>query len=164
MLSAIPSKLDGINDGLSTLQWIKVTASPHNPQLLQGGTQDNGTWETPGNPVKWENTMIGDGGWNGFDAANPNFRFHSFFDVSPEVNFEGGNIATWISVYDPLFGHAGSNFYSPIISDPVESGWMFAGTARTAYRTKTHGLGTMTMAEAQQHCNSWTGDFTVHMR
>ena len=38
---------------------------------------------------------------------------------------------------------------------------MFAGTARTAYRTKTHGLGTMTMAEAQQHCNSWTGDFTV---
>jgi hypothetical protein len=161
MLSAIPSRLDGINDGLSTLQWIKVTASPHNPQLLQGGTQDNGTWETPGNPVKWENTMIGDGGWNGFDTANPNFRFHSFFDVSPEVNFEGGNIATWISVYDPLFGHAGSNFYSPIISDPVESGWMFAGTGRTAYRTKTHGLGTMTMAEAQQHCNSWTGDFTV---
>ena len=102
MLSAIPSKLDGINDGLSTLQWIKVTASPHNPQLLQGGTQDNGTWETPGNPVKWENTMIGDGGWNGFDAANPNFRFHSFFDVSPEVNFEGGNMASWISIYDPL--------------------------------------------------------------
>ena len=39
---------------------------------------------------------------------------------------------------------------------------MFAGTGRTAYRTKTHGLGTMTMAEAQQHCNSWTGDFAVH--
>ncbi len=58
----------------------------------------------------------------------PNFRFHSFFDASPDVNFEGGNIATWISVYDPLFGHAGTNFYSPIISDPVESGWMFAGT------------------------------------
>jgi hypothetical protein len=161
MLSAIPSKLEGINDGLSTLQWIKVTASPHNPQLLQGGTQDNGTWETPGNPVKWENTMIGDGGWNGFDAANPNVRFHSFFDVSPEVNFEGGNLDSWISIYDPLFGHAGSNFYSPIISDPVVSGTMFAGTGRTAYRTKTHGLGTMTMAEAQQHCNSWTGDFAV---
>jgi hypothetical protein len=159
MLSRIPSKLDGINDGLSTLQWIKVKASPHDPQLLQGGTQDNGTWETPGDPVTWENTMIGDGGWNGFDADLPNFRFHSFFDVSPEVNFEGGKIATWIWVADPLFGHAGSNFYSPIISDPVVSGWMFAGTGRTAYRTKTHGLGTMTMAEAQKHCNTWTGDF-----
>jgi hypothetical protein len=161
MLSAIPSKLDGINDGLSTLQWIKVKASPHNPQLLTGGTQDNGTWETPGNPVKWENTMIGDGGWNGFDVALPDFRFHDFFDVTPEVNFEGGNIATWIWVADPVFGHSGSQFYSPVISDPKESKWMFAGTGRTAYRTKTHGLGTMTMEEAQQHCNTWTGDFTV---
>jgi hypothetical protein len=161
MLSAIPSGLAGINDGLSTLQWTKVKASPHNPQLLQGGTQDNGTWETPGNPVKWENTMIGDGGWNGFDAANPNFRFHSFFDVSPDVNFNNGNIADWIWIADPIFGHLGSNFYSPIISDPVVSGTMFAGTGRTAYRTKTHGLGTMTLAEAQDHCNEWTGDFAV---
>ena len=48
MLSGIPSKLEGMNHGLSTLQWIKVTASPHNAQLLPGGTQDNGTWETPG--------------------------------------------------------------------------------------------------------------------
>jgi Arc-like DNA binding domain len=159
MLSRIPSKLDGINDGLSTLQWIKVKASPHDAQLLQGGTQDNGTWETPGDTVKWENTMIGDGGWNGFDVALPNFRFHSFFNVSPEVNFDGGKIATWIWVADPLFGHAGSNFYAPIINDPVVSGTMFAGTGRTAYRTKTHGLGSMTMAEAQRHCNTWTGDF-----
>ena len=79
--------------GLNTLQWIKVKASPHNPQLLTGGTQDNGTWETPGNPTKWENTMIGDGGWPGFDIENPDFRFHNFFDATPEVNFEGGNIA-----------------------------------------------------------------------
>jgi hypothetical protein len=161
MLSAIPSKLDGLNEGLSTLQWIKVKASPHNPELLTGGTQDNGTWETPGSPVKWENTMIGDGGWPGFDIANPDFRFHDFFDVTPEVNFEGGNIATWIWIADPVFGHAGSQFYSPVISDPKETKWMFAGTGRTAYRTKTHGLGTMTMEEAQQHCNTWFGDFTV---
>ena len=161
MLSAIPSKLDGINDGLSTLQWIKVKASPHDPELLTGGTQDNGTWETPGNPVQWVNTMIGDGGWNGFDVALPDFRFHSFFDVSPEVNFEGGNIATWIWVADPLFGHAGSQFYSPIIGDPVVSGTMFAGTGRTAYRTKTHGLGSRSHEEAQEECNSWTGTFPM---
>ncbi len=161
MLSAIPSELVGMNKGLSTLQWIKVTASPHNVNVIQGGTQDNGTWETPGNPVKWENTMIGDGGWNGFDVELRDFRLHSFFDVTPEVNFEGGEIGTWIWVADPLFGHAGSQFYSPIISDPVVSGTMFAGTGRTAYRTKTHGLGTMTHEEAQEHCNTWTGDFTV---
>ena len=159
MLSAIPSRLAGINEDLSTLQWIKLKASPHNPQLLQGGTQDNGTWETPGNPVTWENTMIGDGGWNGFDVELPNFRFHSFFDVSPEVNFEGGNIGTWIWVSDPLFGHPGSQFYSPIISDPVTTKWMFAGTGLGVYRTKTHGLGDLDHAEAQRRCNTWTGAF-----
>ena len=162
MLSAIPSRLEGLNEGLSTLQWIKVKASPHNSKLLTGGTQDNGTWETPGNPVTWENTMIGDGGWNGFDVALPDFRFHSFFDTSPEVNFEGGNIATWIWVADPLFGQFDGNaneFYSPIISDPVASGTMFAGTTRGVYRTKTHGLGTMDMDEAQRRCNTWFGRF-----
>ena len=41
---------------------------------------------------------------------------------------------------------------------------MFAGTGRTVYRTKTHGLGTMTLAEANEHCNEWTGDFVGHVR
>jgi hypothetical protein len=161
MLSAIPSKLESLNKGLTSLQFISLSVSPHNSKIIQGGTQDNGTWETGGNPVKWENTMVGDGGWSGFDVALPNFRFHSFFDVSPDVNFRSGNLADWIWIADPIFGHAGSQFYSPIISDPQVSGTMFAGTGRTAYRTKTHGLGSMTLAEANAHCNEWTGDFTV---
>jgi hypothetical protein len=36
---------------------------------------------------------------------------------------------------------------------------MFVGTGRTVYRTKTSGLGTMTLAELRQHCNEWFGDF-----
>jgi hypothetical protein len=161
MLAAIPSKLEGLNMGLSTLQWIKVKASPHNAQVLTGGTQDNGTWETPGNPVKWENTMIGDGGWPGFDISNPDFRFHNFFDATTEVSFEKGDIGSWIWIADPIFGHAGTQFYSPVIADPKVSGTMFAGTGRTVYRTTTHGLGTMSLAEAQARCNTWSGDFSV---
>jgi hypothetical protein len=157
MLSRIPERLDGINDGLNTLQFQSLSISPHNIRIRQGGTQDNGTWETHGNRVTWKNTMIGDGGQSGFDAAMPNFRFHSFFDTSPEVNFDNGDIADWIWISDPIFGKGGQ-FYSPIISDPKVSRWMFAGTAN-AWRTKTHGLGAMTMEEAQQHCNTWTGDF-----
>ncbi len=75
--------------------------------MLQGGTQDNGTWETPGNPVKWKNTMIGDGGRSGFDVAIPEFRFHSFSGAIPDVNFENGNIADWIWIERPVCGHAG---------------------------------------------------------
>ena len=72
-----------MNKGLTTLQFQSLSVSPFNVNVLQGGTQDNGTWQTPGNPVKWENTMIGDGGQSGFDAALPSFRFHTFFNATP---------------------------------------------------------------------------------
>ncbi len=75
------------------------------------------------------------------------------------MNFNNGNIADWIWISDPV-AHGGE-FYAPVISDPVVSKTMFGGTSRTAYRTQTAGLGTMTVAEANQHCNEWTGDFTV---
>ena len=104
--------------------------------------------------------MIGDGGQSGFDVAIPEFRFHNFTGVSTDVNFNNGNLADWIWISDGM-AHAGTEFYAPVISDPVVSGTLFSGTGRTAYRTKTHGLGTMTLEEANQHCNEWTGDFAV---
>ena len=159
MLSRIPERLEGINQGLNTLQFQSLSISPHDSSIRQGGTQDNGTWQTNGNPVTWENKMIGDGGQSGFDVAIPEFRFHTFTIGQVDVNFNNGNIADWIWVSDPI-AHGGE-FYSPVISDPVVSKSMFVGTSRTAYRTQTAGLGTMTVAEANAQCNEWTGDFDV---
>jgi hypothetical protein len=156
MLSRIPSKLQGLNKGLSTLQFQSFSVSPHNVNVVQGGTQDNGTWETGGNTTKWENTMIGDGGQSGFDVAIREFRFHNFTGASPDVNFDGGDFEKWIWTGDPL-GQA-AEFYSPVISDPVVSKTLFAGT-QTVFRTKTAGLGNRTIAEAQEICNEWTGTF-----
>ena len=164
MLSKIPSLIEGINEGLSTLQFISLSFSPHEADMLQGGTQDNGTWENKGETVEWVNTMIGDGGQSGFDAEDEDFRFHTFYDATPEVNFEAGETSEWISVYDPLFGHAGTQFYAPIITDPVVSGTMFAGTGRTVFRTKTFGIGDRSIEEANRICNSWTGTFEEHLR
>jgi len=157
LLSRVPTRLDSLNKGLTTLQFQSLSVSPFNANLLQGGTQDNGTWQSTGNPVKWLNMMVGDGGQSGFDAVNPHFRFHTFFDASPDVNFSDGAIADWNWIADPIFG-TGALFYVPIISDPRVSGTMFVGTQRV-YRTKTHGLGSMTLAELRLHCNEWTGDF-----
>ena len=66
---------------MTTLQFQSLSVDPRNANVLQGGTQDNGTWQTEGNPVVWENTMIGDGGQSGFDVAIPEFRFHNFTGV-----------------------------------------------------------------------------------
>ncbi len=159
MLSRIPSELQSLNKGLSTLQFQSFSVSPFNVNVIQGGTQDNGTWETGGNPNKWENKMIGDGGQSGFDVAIKEFRFHNFTGASPDVNFDSGDFEKWIWTGDPL--QHGGEFYSPVISDPVVSKTMFAGTSRTAFRTKTAGLGTRTIDEAQAICNEWTGTFSA---
>ena len=62
LLSAVPSKLESISEGLASLQFQSVLVNPHDSRDLQGGTQDNGTWENYGSASHWLNTMIGDGG------------------------------------------------------------------------------------------------------
>ena len=159
LLSRVPTELVGLNKGLSTLQFQSLSVSPFNVNIVQGGTQDNGTWQTPGNPVKWENTMIGDGGQSGFDAANPAFRFHTFFGPSPDVNFTSGDIADWNWIADQIyFGGEPAAFYVPIISDPAVSRSMFAGLGHV-WRTKTSGMGALDLATFRQRCNEWFGEF-----
>jgi hypothetical protein len=155
MLSRIPDRLQGLNEGLNTLQFMSLSVSPHDSRELQGGTQDNGTWENFGQTDTWLNTIIGDGGWSGFDVGRREFRFHNYFDATPEVNFNNGNTADWIATYAPIQGQAGTLFYTPVISDPRVSGTMFAGTGRTAYRTKTFGLGSRTIEQAIEDCSAW---------
>ncbi len=160
LLSRVPTQLTSMNKGLTTLQFQSLSVSPHNVNVVQGGTQDNGTWQTPGNPVKWENTMIGDGGQSGFDAVDPTFRFHTFYSATPDVNFSSGEMADWNWIADGLYGTEPASFYIPIISDPVVSKTMFAGTGHV-WRTKTWGMGTMSLAEFRYQCNEWFGMYEV---
>jgi len=158
LLSRIPTQLQSMNKGLTTLQFQHLSVNPRNSNDLQGGTQDNGSWESFGNQVKWLQTMWGDGGFSGFDIANPQFRFHTYYDASPDVNFSGGQIADWNWIGDPIYGYG--LFYTPIITDPTVSGTMYAG-ATVVWRTKTFGMGSMTLDEFRQHCNEFTGDYAV---
>jgi hypothetical protein len=164
LLSRVPTQIESMNKGLSTLQFQSLSFSPHNVNIVQGGTQDNGTWQTTGNPVKWIQGMIGDGGQSGFDAADPHFRFHTFTGPAADVNFSDGAVADWNWISDPFFPPPAerepAEFYTPFISDPQVSGTLFVGTSHV-WRTKTHGMGLMTLDEFRGHCNQWTGDFTV---
>jgi hypothetical protein len=83
----------------------------------------------------------------------------NFFDASPSVNFDRGDIDKWIWTADPIYGQPGTQFYAPIITDPRVSGTMFAGTGRSVYRTKTFGLGDRSYEEAQRVCNYWEGTY-----
>ena len=161
LLSRVPTELTSMNAGMTTLQFQSLSVSPFNVNVVQGGTQDNGTWQTPGNPVKWENTMIGDGGQSGFDVADPTFRFHTFYDATPDVNFNRGDMADWNWIGDPLQANTEPrSFYIPIISDPLVSKSMFAGLSHV-WRTKTWGMGSMSVDEFRYQCNEWFGVFQV---
>jgi hypothetical protein len=160
MLSAVPSELHSVNRNITTLQFWSLSVNPFDINDIQGGTQDNGTWENYGDTNQWLNTMIGDGGQSGFDVADPHFRFHTFFEASPDVNFSDGKMEDWNWISDPIFETEGQQFYVPIISDPVVSKTMYVGTEHV-WRTKTAGMGSMDLATFRQHCNEWTGDFAV---
>lgn len=160
LLSRVPAQIQSMNKGLTTLQFQSLSVNPFDSNDLQGGTQDNGTWENYSNQVKWINTMIGDGGQSGFDIANRNFRFHTFYSASPDVNFSSGQMIDWNWIGDPIYGTEPQQFYVPIISDPAVSGTMFVGTGHV-WRTKTRGMGAMSASEFRAHCNEWYGDFKV---
>jgi hypothetical protein len=160
MLSKVPTLLTGLNRGLTTLQFQSLSVNPFNVNELQGGTQDNGTWQNEGSPTEWHNTMVGDGGQSGFDVSDTSFRFHTYFDKQMDVNFSNGATADWNWNSDPFFLIAGegAEFYVPTIADPKVSKTLFLG-AQYVWRTKTAGMGSMTLDEFRQHCNEWTGDF-----
>ena len=132
LLSAVPNAVTTVNDGLNDIQFQSLSVNPKQPRRqIQGGTQDNGTWtfdSTKPAASQWVESVGGDGGQSGFDAASPKIRYHNYYDATPEVNFHGANPNTYLDIYDPLqiTGEARS-FYTPFTADPQVAGRAFTG-------------------------------------
>src|SRR5438309_1024401 len=115
------------NRGLATLQFQSLSLNFKNPfNDIMGGTQDNGTWasdtrNSAGQSAKpnWFESIGGDGGQSGVDSANPNIRFHNYFDALPDINFEATAPLSWDFIGGPLFNsNDARSFYIPMIPDP----------------------------------------------
>ena len=124
LLSAVPSKIFSLNEGLMTLQFMSVSVNPFDPTgEVQGGTQDNGTWLYDGNAKVWKQTIYGDGGTSGFDVGNPAIRFNQFFGGFGDVNFRSGDPTAWVVVTAPMLNSGEAvGFYWPEIADPSVAG------------------------------------------
>jgi hypothetical protein len=139
LLSAVPTYLYNLNKGLSTIQFQSLSVAADNYKHLQGGNQDNGTFETYGSSVVWPQEIYGDGGQSGFDAGNSTHRFNTFFDRYTDANFQNGDPSKWVVISGPLFASGQSSlFYKPIIADPVVPGTIFVGL-RGVFRTQDWG-------------------------
>jgi hypothetical protein len=168
MLARVPSHLFSLNKGLSTLQFQSLSVAADNSRHLQGGTQDNGTFETYGSPVVWPQEIYGDGGQSGFMVTNSALRFNTFFGQANDANFRNGDPSKWVIISAPIFNSPeGSYFYPPIIADPnpAKAGSIFQGSF-SVWRTQDWG-GSQAYLEA--NCPEFTtfagqpgcGDFVI---
>lgn len=165
VLSRVPEKLETLNKGLRTLHFYQISVSPHDPDLIIGGTQDNGSWErADGNT--WVNTNIADGGHNNFDIADPNFRQSGFQQGQLMVSYEPRNQVDQNWIADTLFEDYGNElvpFIGPATNDPKHAGWIW--TAREhIFRSTNYGRNPA-IPDKESHrenCNIWYGDFDLN--
>src|SRR6266567_3607000 len=136
LLSAVPTFLYNLNKSLSTLQFQSLSVAADNPKHLQGGTQDNGTFETTGSAVVWPQIIYGDGGQSGFNVGNSALRLNSFTSNFHDVNFQNGDPVKWVIASGPIVASGeAALFYSPITSDPAAAGTIFQGSL-SVWRTQ----------------------------
>ncbi len=198
LLNRVPKHLVTMNKGLSTLQFMSVSASASQPgngnhnghgnaahggglaarpqddggtgQLgkIQGGTQDNGTWNFTGDTNVWPQEMYGDGGQSGFGAADSTKRFNTFTGQANDVNFRDGDPTKWVVASAAILtSPEGSYFYPPVIADPnpANGGTIFEGSF-SVWRTQDWG-GNQAFLEANcpefttSAANTACGDFVT---
>jgi hypothetical protein len=149
-LSKVPHRIVNMNAGLQTLQFVSLAVDPRDPNGdLLGGTQDNGTFAYSGSPRSWFESVNGDGSSSGFDATDPNVRVHTFFLGLFDVNHHGADPLTWTFISGPLLDSGERvSFYTPMTTDPVVGGTIFAGLQHV-WRTKDDGG---PQASLEQHC------------
>jgi hypothetical protein len=160
LLSAVPTFLYNLNKGLSTIQFQSLSVAADNYKHLQGGNQDNGTFETYGSGVVWPQEIYGDGGQSGFNVANSSMRFNSFFGQNHDANFRNADPSKWVIISGPIVtSPEGSNFYAPIIADPnpANAATIFQGS-QSVWRTQDWG-GDQTYLET--NCPEFTTSSTT---
>jgi hypothetical protein len=137
LLGRVPTLLTSMNNGLSTLQFQSLSVASDDPTHLQGGTQDNGTFEHQ-TDVLWPQIIYGDGGQSGFKVDNSSLRFNSFTGKLSDVNFRNGDPLKWVVATGPIAAsNEGSQFYAPVIADPSSAAdaTIFRG-ANSVWRTQ----------------------------
>ena len=142
LLWRVPNQLITMNKGLNTLQFQGLSVSSQRPQnLLQGGTQDNGTFQYNGSAQNWPQIIYGDGGQSGFNVSDDRLRFNTFTGQANDVNFRNGEPTAWVIATGPIVSSPeASYFYPPIVADPnpAAAGSIFQGSF-SVWRTQDWG-------------------------
>jgi hypothetical protein len=161
--STTPIRIDGINDGLRTLQFQRVAVNPRKVGDILGGTQDNGFYQRIGNHwVSSANFFAGDGGQSAIDNVDPSLRYGT-------TNFQGDVAipldtasANWAFIGHPMASFVtgasveGGAVYPPIEADVAKGKWAYYGLEHV-WRSTNGGGPKATLAK---FCANFTFDGT----
>lgn len=135
--AALPVNWVNRNSNLALLQFQSVAVPPADPNIVYGGTQDNGTNKYTGSDV-WAHADDGDGGQTAVDFVTPSTVYHTFFGVSFRRSDTSGALGSWLAKQNGLNTLDRSEFYVPVEMDPTNAAVLYLGTFRL-YRTSSRG-------------------------
>lgn len=140
-----------LNAGLNITQFQAIALHPTDPNIVIGGTQDNGSnRRTASN--NWDNVAEGDGGFAYIDQSNPQVLYHTYQNMTasygPQLSTNGGATFTGVGC-DMCPATAGNmnptdrvGFFAPLNGHPGFTGAngnvIYFGTHRL-YRSADRG-------------------------
>ena len=144
--------VNSVNEGLRTLQFYRIASSPFNPEIIMGGTQDNGTLMTFDYGQNWSETPIGGDGMECiFDYSDPQIVYSSIYNCKIYKSSNGGT--SWINMQFPSAGAWITPYFlhptNPSIIYVATKGiWKYDGTLWTALTQNIAPVSISTMAQS----------------
>ena len=126
-----------MNNGLVTTQFYYVASSATNPNLVLGGTQDNGIWSNYNlaTSSNWNQFVGGDGFFCNIDYTDQNVWYTTELYKKRMKSRDGG--LSWDSINN---GISGSNFFiTPLIMHPAVHTTLLAATDGAVYISQDSG-------------------------
>ncbi|MCX7737209.1 MAG: T9SS type A sorting domain-containing protein [Candidatus Kapabacteria bacterium] len=112
-----------ISNGLDVSQFYKINSSATNPNILIGGTQDNGT-HIYGDAV-WKNVQGGDGMSCLIDYSDPKYMYASLYYGEFTRSTNGG--LSFTTMLDSNISKEKGAWVSPIVIHPTDPKILFVG-------------------------------------
>lgn len=173
----LSNQFDSLNATLGPMtQFVSISESASDPNLIFGGTQDNGTPATAFSQSggAWSNVNGGD---DGFTAVNP-ANDSEWFLATPPDGLSGTNLfrcANGINCHgqdfqsDPIadsstLGGDSGPFYLPFILDPQNSASILAATCRVWRGPSTGGTFTLLSPNFETGSGACAGSETNSVR
>ncbi len=125
---------ENLNASLGLIQFNGIALHPTNPDLMMGGTQDNGNLRYTGSPL-WEDRTGSDGGFDLIRADDPSQVLAANYYAYMNFSQDGGIDFADVTPFGKLMTLSGDakepmGFYPPAMAAPAAPGLVFLGTQR----------------------------------